>query len=244
MTLNDAQRIQLQTAGYVLLPGVLTEAEIGRLSDHLEQLWAAEGTDASLENYIEPGVRRLANLANKGALFRPIFAHPLVLEAMRLMMGPTVRLSMLNARDALPHAGSRQIYHCDTDHKGKPDEQGFWVGTAVWMLDNFTAENGATRLVPKSHLTGQLPKEVMDDLFAPHPDEIILTGQRGDVLIFNGHCWHAGGANGTDAPRRAILAHYLRAGIPRPESRRQYLSPDAIAQLTAVELDVLGLDEI
>lgn len=243
MTLSEEQKRQLDGDGYVVLAGVLAEAEVGRLLAYLEGLWAAEGEEASSENYVEAEARRLANLANKGDVFRPIFAHPLVLAAVEQVIGANIRLSMLNARDARPHGGRRQPFHCDTDGGGKPDEQGYYACTAVWMLDDFTRENGATYLVPGSQHTHQVPKEVMADIFSAHPDEIVLTGKRGDVAVFNGHCWHAGGQNRTDGPRRAILAHYLRAGITRPANRRQHLDDEVRARMSPCELALLGLDE-
>ncbi|MFP6744657.1 MAG: phytanoyl-CoA dioxygenase family protein [Alphaproteobacteria bacterium] len=30
----------------------------------------------------------------------------------------------------------------------------------------------------------------------------------GSVLVFNGQCWHAGGANHSDTPRPALFGHY------------------------------------
>jgi len=243
MLLSGAQRRQLDAEGYVQFPGVLVTEQVEALLTHLETLWEIEGAAASQENYIENNTRRLANLANKGDVFRGIFAHSLILDAVGTVIGPDIRLSMLNARDALPGEGTRQSFHCDTDNSGKPDEQGYYACTAIWCLDDFTAENGATRLIPGTHRSGRVPKEVLTDISAPHPDEICLTGKRGDVIVFNGHTWHAGGANQSQGPRRAILAHYFRAGILRSENRRQHLTPEVLAQLTPSELAIIGPDE-
>ncbi len=245
-TLTTDQKQHLETQGYVLLPGLLSPEMVAQVIDRLEALWAEEGAAAGQENYnaLEKDVRRLANLANKGEIFHQLFAHPLVLAAAETVMGPDVRLSMLNAREVPPHyGGQRQAFHSDTDNAGKPDAQGFYSCTTVWMLDPFTAENGATRLVPGTHRSGVVPAEVLPDVTAPHPQEIILSGQPGDVAIFNGHCWHAGGVNQTGGPRRAILAHYLRADIPRPTDRRQHISPEMQATLTPRELELLGVGE-
>jgi ectoine hydroxylase-related dioxygenase (phytanoyl-CoA dioxygenase family) len=210
----------------------------------LERLWVAEGENAGRENYVEEKVRRLANLANKGDIFRTIFAHPLVIAAAEAVMGPEVRLSMLNARDIPARTTDAvQPFHSDTDYSGTPDQQGFYSCTAIWMLDDFTPENGATRLIPGTHHSHQVPKDALADPYAPHPDEIVMTGKRGDVAIFNGHCWHGGGANHTDAPRRAILAHYLRSDIPRTAIRRQHISPEVKVRMTPRELEILGVDE-
>lgn len=242
--LSEAQKIQMDKEGYIILPALLSSSEVEQVIARVEALWEEEGEDAGKENYIETGVRRLANLANKGDIFRKIFAHPLVLAAVETVMGPDVRLSMLNAREVPPQADiAQQPFHSDTDNSGKPDEKGFYSCTAIWMLDDFTSENGATRLIPKTHLSYKVPKEVLSDTYAPHPDEILLTGKAGDVGIFNGHCWHAGGLNRTQKPRRAILAHYLRADVPRPADRRQHLSPEAKATMSPRELEILGVDE-
>lgn len=241
--LTPDQQRELDERGFVVLPGLLAPGRVAQVLDRLEELWALEGDQASRENYIEPGVRRLANLANKGDIFRGIFGHPLVLAAVKAVMGPRARLSMLNAREVPPrYGGQRQEFHADTDRGGRPDPS-FFSCTAIWMLDPFTADNGATRIVPGSHKTGQLPRDVMTDVHAAHPDEVALTGNVGDVAVFNGHCWHAGGVNLTDQPRRAILAHYLRADIPRPADRRQHLSPAVRAEMTARELELLGVAE-
>jgi ectoine hydroxylase-related dioxygenase (phytanoyl-CoA dioxygenase family) len=209
----------------------------------LEELWEAEGDQAGEENYIEPGVRRLANLANKGEIFRELYAHPQILEVVEAVMGRAIRASMVNARDVPPHTGVRMPFHMDSDQGRVRDEKGYSAATAIWMLDEFTVANGATAFVPGSHLLGKTPREVLSDLNASHPDEIVIEGQPGDVLVFNGHCWHAGRPNETDRHRRAILIHYLRADLPRPENRRQHLDADRAAMLSLRDRELLGLDD-
>jgi ectoine hydroxylase-related dioxygenase (phytanoyl-CoA dioxygenase family) len=244
--LSAAQQQKLEEEGFLILPGLLSPEAVAQVRERLEVLWAAEGSEAGQENHnaVEANVRRLANLANKGDIFRDMFAHPVVLAVAEAVMGPEVRLSMLNAREVPPQiAEARQAFHTDTDNCGKPDTKGFYSCTAVWMLDSFTLENGATRIVPGTHRSQQLPKEGMADPYADHPNEVVMTGNPGDVGIFNGHCWHAGGVNVTANPRLGILAHYLRADIPRPSDRRQHISPEVAANLSPRELELLGVGE-
>jgi ectoine hydroxylase-related dioxygenase (phytanoyl-CoA dioxygenase family) len=131
----------------------------------------------------------------------------------------------------------------DSDKGRHRDEKGYSAATAIWMLDPFTVGNGATAFVPGSHLLGKSPKQVLADLNASHQDEIIVEGRAGDVLVFNGHCWHAGRPNLTDRHRRALLVHYLRADVPRPKNRRQHLDAESAAGLSARERELLGLDD-
>lgn len=241
--MDKDQREQLDRQGFVLLKNVLSAEDVGQVLARLEALWVEEGDQAGAENYLEPGVRRLANLAAKGAIFRRLLCHPAVLDVVGTVLGKSIRISMLNARDALPHSEAKQPLHTDADHGAKADAQGYLVCTAIWMLDPFTRENGATRLVPGTHLHSTLPKEAMADVYGPHQSEVYVTGAAGDVFIFNGHCWHAGRSNTTDGTRRAILAHYARADQPQRLNQRQPLSAEVQAQLNPLERDILGLDD-
>ena len=241
--MNDQQIRQLNGQGYLVFKQVLSPLQIEGLLRRLEELWAEEGDKAGEENYMEAGVRRLANLANKGSIFRGLYAHPQVLEVVEAVMGPDIRASMVNARDVPPQTGVRMPFHMDSDKGRLRDEKGYGAATAIWMLDKFTVENGATALVPGSHLLGKSPKQVLVDLNAAHPEEIVMEGQPGDVIVFNGHCWHAGRPNLTNSHRRAILVHYLRADVPRLENRRQHLDAGNEAALDPLERELLGLDD-
>jgi len=241
--MNERQQKQLDEQGYLIFKSLLSRMQVETILTRLEELWSAEGERAGQENYIEPGVRRLANLANKGEMFRSLYTHPQVLEIVEMLMGPDMRASMVNARDVLPHTGVRMPFHMDSDKGRVRDETGYSAATAIWMLDEFTVANGATAFVPGSHLLGKSPKEVLTDLNASHPNEIVIEGQPGDALVFNGHCWHAGRPNETEGHRRAVLIHYLRADVPRPENRRQHLEQAQATALAPRERVLLGLDD-
>jgi hypothetical protein len=116
--------VQLKHKGFVLFESLLSASEVIEILNRLEALWRAEGERAGQENYIETGVRRLANLANKGEIFRPLFGHPLVLETAEPVMGPDFHLSMHNAWDVPPGTGANMPFHADTDRSGRPDMTG------------------------------------------------------------------------------------------------------------------------
>ena len=241
--MNDEQRKQLDEQGYLIFKSLLSPSQIETVLARLEELWAFEGDKAGEENYIELGVRRLANLANKGDIFRQIYAQPQILEVVEAIMGPDIRASMVNARDVLPQTGTRMPFHMDSDKGRIRDEKGFSAATAIWMLDEFTVENGATAFVPGSHLLDKSPKHVLADLNTSHPDEVIIEGQAGDVFVFNGHGWHAGRPNLTNSHRRGLLVHYLRADVPRPENRRQHLDAETASTFSLRERILLGLND-
>ncbi len=123
---------------------------------------------------------------------------------------------MLNARDVpLANAGAQPL-HCDTDGGVVPDARGYFACTVVWMLDRFSRENGAPRLVPGTHRSGRVPREAVADVAAPHPDEIKIEGGPGDVLVFNGHCWHGGAPNRTGRPAGRCWGTSCAPTFPAP----------------------------
>ena len=73
------------------------------------------------------------------------------------------------------------------------------------MLDDFTLENGATYLLPESHLSDENPNY---DLFYEKAERAV--GKRGDLLFFNSNLWHAAGINTSDMDRRAITITFTK----------------------------------
>ena len=172
--MTHEQRQQLDEQGWVVL-----EPGMGALRDPLRErilaLFAEEGDRAGSEFRTEERARRLANLVDKGDIFRRAIVLPAVLESVRHVLGPRIKLSSLNARSADPHTDVGQPLHVDMG--AIPDSSGYWVCNTIWMLDDFTPDNGPTRMVPGSHRWGTRPQDVLDDPLAPHPDEVLLTGQ-------------------------------------------------------------------
>jgi ectoine hydroxylase-related dioxygenase (phytanoyl-CoA dioxygenase family) len=125
------------------------------LRDRVETLWAQEGDQAGSEFRAEPGTRRLANLVDKGAIFAELVSMPRILECIEHVIGPSYKLSSLNARSTNPNNTESQPWHADTG--AIADERGYWVCNTVWMLDDFTTENGATRMIPRSHSGAAFP---------------------------------------------------------------------------------------
>lgn len=86
--------------------------------------------------------------------------------------------------------------------------------TTLWMLDDFTPENGATRIVPRSHRGASAVPRQLAQPGTAHPDEIVITGRRGDVLIFDAHLWHSGRENTCGARRRVVQMTATRSSLP------------------------------
>jgi hypothetical protein len=159
--ITPAQKRQLDDDGYLVLEGFMSGGLLALLRERIEQLFAQEGDRAGHEFKPEPGCRRLANLVDKGEVFRQAIIHPGLLELVRHVLGPQIKLSSLNARSVNPCGNGAQPLHADMS--AVADERGYWVCNTVWMLDDYTPDNGALRVVPGSHRLRQLPRDVLAD---------------------------------------------------------------------------------
>lgn len=239
--MTDEQKQQLDTHGYVVLAGCMGDRLLQDLRDRILALFDEEGDRAGHEFRTEEHAHRLANLVDKGEVFRRAVVLPPVLECVRYVLGPQMKLSSLNARSADPNSEEGQPLHVDM--AAIPDDNGYWVCNTVWMLDDFTPDNGATRMVPGSHKWGTRPQDILDDPMAPHPGEILLTGKAGSIAVMNAHMWHAGTANRTSAPRLAMHAFYCRRDKPQQQYQRQLLRPEVQASLSSELREILALDD-
>jgi len=235
------EKALLQEQGYLIVRGVMDAAWLEELRMATGRLLELEGENAGGEFRKEVGSDRLANLVDKGECFQRLVSHPLLLEAVEVVLGPDWKLSSLNYRAALPGDQSLQPLHCDMGLV--PDSLGNAVFNSIWMLDDFTTENGPTRFVPGSHKSGQIPRQVLADANAPHPDETVGLGKAGDVILTNAHMWHGGTANRTTAPRRSLHGFYVRGDQPQQQYQKQLLRPETVNGLSPLLRRVLALDD-
>ncbi|MBM3658147.1 MAG: hypothetical protein FJW95_01395 [Actinobacteria bacterium] len=196
----DQARFELEVFGFTVLESVLPVDEAARLGTLLDAVDAAVGTDYTYDGAL---ARHVANLPARDDAFLGLVDHPMVLAVVEAVLGHDIVLGSMNARIVRP-GDPEQGFHADipTVHRrlvGPPI-----MVQAVWMLDGFTPDNGATRLVPGSH---RAPTSAPPPgLTVPHA--VAPTGPAGSVLVFDGQCWHGGGANRGTARRRAAFAHY------------------------------------
>ena len=232
---------QLDEQGYVLLESGMDASLLRGLRARIGELFEEEGDRAGGEFKQEEHARRLANLVDKGEVFRRAIVQPHVLACVRHVLGPDIKLSSLNARSADPDTDVGQPLHVDMG--AIPDARGYWVCNTVWMLDDFTPDNGATRMIPGSHTWGTRPQDVLDDPLAPHPGEVLLTGKAGSIAVMNAHMWHGGTANRTSASRRAMHVYYTRYDQPQQQYQKRLLRDEVQAALSPEARRILALDD-
>lgn len=227
-TLTDGEKQQLDRDGFLPLPGVLSAEKVDALRERTRALSLQEGADAGKEVHQEAGTDRLSDLVNKDPLFAVCFTHPRVLAAVAHVLGGDLKLSSLNSRASLPGEGLQALH---SDGGLPPAPNVYDVCNSIWLLDDFTSENGPTRLVPGTHKSGKYPGDVVADPSATHPDEVLLIAPAGTVAVFNSHVWHGGTRNGSTSPRRALHSFFTRRGQPQQLDQRKFLRPETAARL-------------
>lgn len=226
----------LDTNGYLSLGPLLSGPVLDALNRRCAALLASEGERSGNELYEsqnirhnkEAGADRLADLVNKGDIFDLLYTHPRFLTAVRHVLGNELRLSSLNYRAAKPGQGLQKLH---ADWKTAVTPGAYQVCNSIWLLDDFTKANGATRLVAGTHRNGTMPEEALDDPMQPHPDEILIEAPAGTVVVFNSHVWHGGTTNRTGMPRRAIHSYFCRRDQPQQTNQRDYIRQDTLDRI-------------
>lgn len=244
--LSPAEKECLDQNGYVNLGQLLSEEQLTAINDRLHEILHQEGANAGAElmdsKHIrhpkEAGADRLADLVNKGEVFDVFYTHPKVLAAMARVIGSEFKLSALNYRAAKPGMGSQKL-HVDWHEAVTPGD--FKVCNSIWLLDDFSKANGATRIVPGTHLTGELPQDMMEDPWASHPEEILIEAPAGSVFIFNSHVWHGGTNNSTQKYRRAVHSYFCRKGQPQQIDQKRYILEETKTRLSQAAIEILGV---
>jgi len=191
---------ELDLHGFTVLPAVIPQGEASRLCAVLDEGDARIGMDYTYDNAYARHVS-CAPALDDG--FLALADHPLVLGVVEAILGRELVLGSMNARITRP-GDPEQGLHSDIPHSHRRLIGHPIMLQVTWILDGFTPAKGGTRIVPGSHrYPDSYPPAGLAVSYLVQP-----AADAGSVLIFNGQCWHGGGANTSDERRRAVFAHY------------------------------------
>ena len=135
--------------------------------------------------------------------------HPDTVAIARHLLGDRCRVVEAASKPLWPGFKGQWPLHVDSagDFHRVPDVP--WMINSIWMLTDFTAANGATRVVPMSHRSRL--KRPPADLEADDPAIRDVTGRSGSVMMWHGGLFHGAGANtGGDIRVGLNIAYYPR----------------------------------
>ena len=111
----------------------------------------------------------------------------------------------------------------------------------LWMLDDLTPVNGATRVVPGSHLQALSPEDVVDDLHEPHSQETLILAKAGSVAIINGQVWHGGTKNQSLKRRRIIQSYFVGRNVSPQLDQQSFVTAETLARLDPTARTILNV---
>ena len=213
---------EIAERGYTVLHDVFDADRAAALVGDLERLEAELGTVPAGNSFEGARTLRVYNLLAHGALWQELAVDPTVLPVVEGVLDGGCLMSSLSSIRIQPDEVAQPI-HADDQviPLGKPHAP--TVGNTMWALTDFTEANGATRVIPGSHLRDHDP-----DYGTPY-DSIPAEMPRGSVLIWHGSLWHGGGANTTTEDRIGIAANYCAGFIRQQENQQLGLAPELVA---------------
>lgn len=197
-TLRGTAAAQLETHGYTVLEPQLSPARIATIAAALDAaVAAADPRDVGRGRTCI----RVWDFVNRGPAFDGLYLVEPVLAACCQVIAAPFKLSTMHARAINPR-GPGQTLHVDFAREAQDVARNAWpmLGFIV-MIDDFHADNGATRFVPGSHLEAEPPKS---------DEAVAACGPAGSIIVYNGAVWHGAGPNATGLPRRSIQGAYIR----------------------------------
>ena len=237
-TIEDVVRC-LDEEGYCIVDNAVSNEVIDAVNQQMAPY--IDVTDDGDNNALGKQTRRSGAIVARSTASHAMINHPLVVGAMTKYLSRNASKVQLNLTQliAIGPGNKEQFLHRDEgcwdwfDHF--PVDFQTEVST-IWALDDFTDENGATRVIPDSHKNKLIPTDyTVKDTFAAEM-------KKGSVLVYSGKTIHGGGANKSDHWRRALNIDYC-IGWLRQEENQYLVVPQELAKTLPSDMQrLIGYD--
>ncbi|MEV6827077.1 phytanoyl-CoA dioxygenase family protein [Amycolatopsis sp. NPDC051102] len=235
LTLTDEQRRRMDEDGYIVIPDALSQEECDQFSRLLDTLWFSEGLFRTHD--FDENVQFVPNLLQYSSSFERCVSDARVLDAVQVALGARFRLNRLQSRRVDPGGGHQPLHDLERSRGGP-----YFKANVIWCLDEFTPDNGSTRVIAGSHRSGEPFLSRCTDPDLPHPDEQRVLASRGSAIVHNSHLLHGGTKNESSAPRRSIHTAYATLST-EPHWSFDDLPPEIRGQLSSQTLALLYPDD-
>lgn len=228
----------MRRENYVIIDDLVSTELMDAIEMELAPYIAA--TAVGPEDLQGKNTRRTGALVARSPSSHAVIRHPTILGTVASFLDHASAYQLMLTQVISIYPGEKaQGLHRDQgawDYFPFPDDYHVQCNT-LWALTDYTAEMGATRLVPGSHKDGLDPSVYTD------ADCVQAEMSRGSVLLYSGKIVHSGGANRTDRVRKALNITYAVGWVRQEEN--QYLScpPEVAKDLDDDFLRLLGYQQ-
>ena len=234
----DDWRAQFDRDGYVIFENVLTDDELTTINAALAPYL---GQNITGRNEFEGrSSNRVYAMLGKSPVFADLITHPLAMAFVEADLGLDCLLSACLAINLHP-GETAQPWHFDDSHYQWPRPRPSLGVSTFWTITAMTETNGATEILPKSHLW---PEDTFEGAIASddfdrvkqregdpgaRPDAMKVVMPAGSLMLAKGTLWHRGGANVSNEDRLIITPQYC-PGWTRPLENMSLVAPPEIAR--------------
>lgn len=204
---HEAEWQTLQDNGYVIIPDLLPVEQIDKITTALAPHFDHKGRNP-FEGLLTQRVYSLLAKTNRSDL---LVDHPRILALIDRLFLPNYLLSAFQAIRILPGEAAQGLHYDDAFYMVPRPRPPLGAAT-VWAFDDFTADNGATCVVPGSHRWEEGRVPTANDPIIP------VVMPRGSVVVFLGTLWHGGGANRSESPRLGLTTQYCEPWLRQQEN--------------------------
>jgi len=177
--------------------------------------------------------RRWFDLLNDGAVWQRVATHPWILQILPHVLGEDFLLSTLGTAVVGPGEPA-QLLHVDDGVYAFPRPHPNLVCNTMWAVSDFTAETGATRVVPTSNTWDRDPDPKQDYETVP------LEMPAGSIAFVVGTCYHGAGHNASDRDRVALTTNYCNGSMRQQENLMLATHPARLLAFPNALQDILG----
>ena len=219
-TLNEHAK-RIADDGYTIVEDAIEPALVDALNDDLARIERELDIQPASNNFEGVSTLRVYNLLVHGEVWQQVPLHGNVLPVVERVLDPGCLISSLSSINIGPGETAQPI-HADDMLIPIPKPHPPTVCNSMWALTDFTEANGATRLIPGTHLYDHSPNYGQDY------DSIPAEMPKGSVLIWHGSLWHGGGANRTGERRIGIAMNYCAGYIRQQENQQLGVPPTLV----------------
>ena len=212
---------EVATDGYTIIEDAFPASFADEVRADLDRLEAELGIVPANNPFEGAKTVRIYNLLLHGRIYEQIAEAPSVLPVVDRVLDPGCLVSSLSSIAICPDETAQPI-HADDQLIPIPKPHPPTVCNTMWALTDFTEANGATRLMPGTHLSDTNPD------FTATYECVPAEMAKGSVLVWHGSLWHGGGANKTDERRYGIAMNYCAGYIRQQENQQLGLPADLV----------------
>ena len=219
----------MEADGYCIVEGMLSGEEAARIRGSLIDV--LDHTPTGRNDFEGYKTQRIYALFAKTRAFDQPAIHPLLLGVLDRILGH-YQLSAPTGICIGPGERAQGLHRDEGIYPLPADFRNVVVNT-MWALDDFTKENGATRLIPGSHLW-------VDERPDPLPPAVEAVVPAGSVIFYLGKIVHGGGANSTETPRLGVILEYACSWLRAQENHILAVPRETVVELPERLQELLG----